>query len=213
MGADGRIGNRALLQAIADALQVEGVRRAPGQLNTDVVNVVYDIAGGGGGGMPGRRIISGQNTGNSVAGLIAPDFRVLGDPNVSVSPLKDNVATLPATDTYETRVLALSMFLNFDAAGALAFNGKGVNVYVSLLRQGVAPDAMIVAKNPQWTIATGETQYWWALDNASWTGYVPPELDLWVTIESNDGTAFPANTVWDIYTHMIQQPYWNQLPA
>jgi len=213
MGASGRIGNRALLQAVADALQMEGVTRAPGVLNTDVVNVVYDLAGGGGGGMPGRTIISGQNTGNNVAGLIAPDFRVLGDPNVSTSPLKDNADILPGTNTFETRVLALSSFLNFDAAGALAFNGKTVNLYLSLLRQGVAPDAMVVAKTPMWTIATGETQYWWALDSASWSGYVPAELDLWLTIESADGTAFPANTSWDIYTHMIQQPFWNQLPA
>lgn len=48
MSKDGRIGNRALLKALADYLGMEGVNRAPDMLNRDQVQVVVSLGNVGG---------------------------------------------------------------------------------------------------------------------------------------------------------------------
>jgi len=224
MARDGEILNKSLLQKVADYLNIGGVRRFPGQLNTDQVQMVYDLSPkaevatpDGGEGEFFINIYSPINApmGNEIAGETEAVFRLItGDG-----------ATAWRVDT-------LCVELIFDAAGLTAYDGETIDLELYYRYQGGDPgEHRILKENLLWYVQelTADTQYQrtydWSLHggvtseyfvgangNARiWNGRVPPHvgefgdgpLDLMLRFRNKGGPnpsgAFPANTTANAY--------------
>ncbi len=203
MSKDGRIGNRELLKTLGDLLKIEGVSRMPSAIDRDLVHVQTDLNQGG---FSGRVIETGSLETESVAGVSQYTQRIYGERTGAIEPLiKSNIPD--DIRKSDARMLSIWMALEFDAAGALAFNGKNVNMTLeyatptSTVRLGIIHDLF-----PWITVATAIGTYVWAAGgshndlsrrNDNGIGFViwaPVELALQIHLDVDDGTNFPANT-------------------
>lgn len=220
MSKDGRIGNRGLLKGLADFLQMEGVHRMPNQLNLDQVQVTSEL---GNAGFSNRQIERGSVTNFPLAGLATFSQAIAGFQTGTFQSLitsNNNQGPL-----FDARMLSLWFAIEFDAAGALAFNGKDIDVSIQYMdftgatRVGIVQDLF-----PFVTVATADLTYVWAMggshndqarrnDNGiPQTLWIPSELAFAIDIESHDGTVFPANTVLQVLAVAAKQPAGRQIP-
>jgi len=215
-----KIGNRDLLMATAKRLQPEGVRQFPLLLNTDQVQVVTSLDSGG---FFDRISQSGGSSNNSTAGFASFRVPLVGlqsGTNLVIMPTNNSLGP-----TLDTRLLTSQIILTFDAAGALAFNGKAISLKLQLREQ---PDgsgtgvSQIQDLSPWVTVITTRLSYVWALSGhrngleayISGPGpiWVPAERGLEIQVIVDDGTVLPANTIVSSTAMAQQQPSGNQLP-
>lgn len=219
MARDGEILNKSLLQRVADYLNIGGVRRFPSSLNTDQVQMVYDLSpkpeiatpdGGEGEFFIATYSPLNAVSGNDIAGETEAVFRLVAGDGVTA-----------------WRVDTLCVELVFDAAGLTAYDGETIDLELYYKYNGGDPgEHRILKENLLWvvqelTVATqyqltydwslhgGVTSEWSVGANGTgriWNGRVPPivgefgdgNLDLMLRFKNKGGPnpsgAFPANT-------------------
>lgn len=188
------ISNSAIGAGIAEVVNSKGVQATPLAMNTTEVIPSYDIqAGGFANPLPGTVAYAQNIAINGVATferpMVGPDgFTISGNP-----PL----IRLTGTDLQGSncfRPQAGSLYLVFNAAGAIAFNGKVVRVYAYIRRSTTVAPAFIYFFRQ--TITTGILTYFHALPLP-----LPFILDSQVLVfgcESEDTTVFPAATTFTV---------------
>lgn len=116
MSRDGRIGNRAIIKRLADALQMEGVNRSPMDLNRDQVQVVVDLG----------RWLDPQ--------LVAPASEVTVDFNSATRALgglfTDDWEVMPSIATHHSWVQSLDLV--FDIPIDVASDPFAIRAYLQL---------------------------------------------------------------------------------
>jgi len=209
-----RIGNRRILQALASAFGIEGVRkRVPISLNEDQVQVVTPIEAGwanytpwmveslvdfpidGLGGAAWTWVVVGLQTGTGVD-----------------SPPAD--ATRLANPDEEVVILGMEVILRYDVAGAAADAFERIDVIIRRSLTPAGTPVQVSTLKPAWTIQSGEEQYSWSYplwfsDNhevvgatsehemAGYAGpplWVPAGTTLEVVVSREAAGAYPANT-------------------
>lgn len=179
-------------KGIEDALRLKGVKTMPGNFNTGGLQPVYNLGAGGFMAPAFSMQTSGQLTGivgsnNAIVAAIGPTgFTVsglIGTPQVNL--LNQNA-----------RILSARARLDFDAAGALAFNGKTIRVNWEVRDFDNSPN--YAAWLDDFTIATAILAYRRPLNSPFWRGLVPLTSAFTVGFQSVDGTVFPANTTCQI---------------
>lgn len=197
------IQNKSVLHAVADFFGIgAGGNRMPSIMANEAVQPVAVLNWP----ISNRTAVAQVNT-VALAGVAFQDQPIIHDANASGNPVA-GAPTLVNTGL-DTRVLTIAVVLNFDAAGALAFNGKGVNLYISTSDKTVpATGGMLTAIKPAWLIATAQLTYRFALWGyrealsaanqfgvTGWPALVPAEHSMTLKLEVADGTNFPANTL------------------
>lgn len=154
MARDGEIQNRGLLQAMADYLNIGGVKRAPPFLNTDQVQTVFAL-----GSLP-PRIYSLSKAYPAVASVGGDNIHsqdITGAAIYTIDPLFHN-------EDYDCELVGLNLQLLYDAAGALADNGKEIELYLSRYQNYGSADQSIVTWLRKWvTVATANQTYVFSL--------------------------------------------------
>jgi len=206
-----RIGLKKPLQALGRLLGLEGKATMPMDISVDEVRAVVDILGGG---FAGVEFDSGVNgSGDDLAGLAAKA-------NAYAAPASFASLTriIDTASVGNARCLAFSGNIEFDAAGALAFNGKRVWVKVTLKPDADATTEIRVM-DAVFTIATTKLLYFFDMGGTtdqgfacSWNGWIPRNWGLLVYVESMDGTVFPASTTLREQVAIATQPADVQLP-
>lgn len=193
-----KIGARPMLRALGKMLGVEDVKQFPSDIDTSSMKAVFDIANMG---FTSRRpIMKQRDNDENIELVLNGSINLVGlDPNFV------GVTQPSAEAAFDVRVHGLNWRLEFDAAGALAFNGKSADIYLRLDTR----DATTICNLFRWRVdvITGTTRYEFIytgdiVDNLyepavgmPWDGWVPNEWLLNLVIFSNDGvTVFPANT-------------------
>lgn len=169
MARDGEILNSDRLQAMSDDLDIGGRTRYPKQLNTDDVKVVYDISNGGAA-QQGKILTFGM-AGGSLAGQEAVTLPLVGPGTVDGG----GDVILPSSTTQAYRIDAIAFRIDFDEAGAEAFSGKYMGLYLAYGRgAGDPPEVEPVYWLNPWCRVAGDslsgllkTRYVWCLGGAS----------------------------------------------
>jgi hypothetical protein len=207
---EGRITNRSLLQRASNFLGLEGVKQFPAHLDLSDIKVTYDISR-----ISIPAITDGQEAGVSVAGQ--PSF----DRNIAASALQGAVnGPFVATDNLETWVLASSLELVFDVAGAAAFNSKEVNI--KLKYNLFSGSTAVEVYDIRFRVDTAIRRYFFTAAGGGYffpnttsnpmelgggfKGWVPPGAYLSWFGNSIDGTNFPAVTQVNVKRITAQLP-------
>jgi hypothetical protein len=223
---------------IGDALRylynLSGKRLSPPEMDMDSIKTVHDIAAGGFAQYEiqyfnENRAVNGFSTVTKNA--VSP-LNTLGTGILTLKPKSsDNIVGQlqgPSLN-WETRILSLYAQLQFDAAGALAFNNKGIDLTLNI--SPVVPALGVTGTTVShtrlaFTIATAQTLYRIPLlyglaqnglagvtDYVSfWPRWVPARQVLDIVIGVADGTSFPANTTIIFNGHAVCVPMGVQLP-
>jgi len=224
MARDGEILNKSLLQKVADYLNIGGVRRFPGQLNTDQVQMVYDLS-------PKAEVATpdggeGEFFIRSYSPINAPSENIIAGETEAVWRL------ITGDGVTAWRVDTLCIEIIFDAAGLAAYDGENIDLELYYKYQGGDPgEHRILKENLLWFVQelSPATQYQltydWSLHGGVtseyfvgangtariWNGRVPPHvgefgegpIDLMLRCRNKGGTAmsgaFPANTKGNAY--------------
>lgn len=213
-GVDGIVGNRALLQAVADSLDIEGVRRFPNLINTVDIKAVIDLG-------------LFLQAGNRVDTIRQGDVATAGPTFVLDTLVQGNlslVGPFPFSGAFrgisnnddgarDVRVHALNVRLQLDAAGAVALAGAVIDCFLRFDNTAVAPSPAGGITNIYtgiFTIDAAITQYnitlggFPSVDATSggserkgmdWSGFVPAGWVLSSLIATR-GPAFPANSTY-----------------
>lgn len=195
-----KIGNLSAMRALAKIFQVDDVRQSPIEIDTSTLKFVADVNSGG------------------FAGSIYA-WNAVFDPNFAgqasylqqlINPRVSETSAL-LFPTMDTRVLGASFRMEFDVAGALAWNGKMVRVDLVLQPDFDASPAIVVATK-NFTITTGNVVYTASMSEGNWNGLVPYGWLLRWEFESVDGTLYPANTSGVSAIAVVYKPTQTQLP-
>lgn len=174
------------IEGIEELLGVKGTTISPTQIDKSHVGFIMDVGAGGFGRMTRKGIADDSR---ALVGLTSLNIPVLGPSGWTISGL----AVLMGLTKQSGRILGMNHGLNFDAAGALAFNGKTVRVtwrYVDFLNGGASCVICITDK----VIATGTLGYDFPVP-LEWHRLVPWDMGLQALVSSVDSTVFPAATV------------------
>lgn len=235
LGAANRIG-----VMLRNLLALGGPRLCPPEMALGVVQPTIDI---GQGGYEHGEYLPLSSPATPINGVASADYAVLtsGDAFDSTfaqwsnrrRALRDDLSEFVGSPKeWGTKIGALTQTITFDAAGALAFNGKFLNVNLFLEMQqavlgaGAATRAALYQGRRMFTVATAVTSYTWNINNGTfpaanapqgvpgclWTRWVPPRWNLILQIVSEDGTVFPANTTQNIQGTAYQRPAGGELP-
>jgi len=169
MARPGEILNSDRLQAMAADLNIGGTTQYPKQLNTDDVKVVYDISNGGAA-QQGQILTFGM-AGGSVGGQEAFNVPIVGPGTVN----GDGTVILPASVSQAYRIDAIAFRIDFDSAGAEAFSGKALGLYLAYeFGNGDPPEVHPVYWLNPWCRVAGDsltgilkTRYVWCMGGAS----------------------------------------------
>lgn len=210
-----RFENFSIGRALAQILNIKGLENQPNELATDLVQPTVDVMN-----VLGRAI---PNAGEGLPMITESGNNALAGSTFYRTPIiwtgtLNNPFAAVAGQAY--RIDSMSGYLKFDAAGAAAFNGKKLGIRLVLEDTGDSvQEYPIIVDWPAITVSTGRIDYWWALhgynndggpakSGSPWNGrvFIHPGsgvgdiIGLRLIITSIDGTAFPANTVWNVKT-------------
>jgi len=207
-----KIGNRSLMQSLASVLGLEGVRRGPSTLKQDdlIPVIALDPA------MAGYSTWSCRNDSLEIdepgSGTFA--WRVVGD------QAQGFALAIPTEDTHqntageENVILGMYLEIAYDAAGALADNGKEIEIYFRRHSDFVSSNVMRESNwLPAFTVVTSRLRYVWSFPQ--WSAkqaitsaptyqqagasanpiWVPAGTGIDLVVDRMDGSDFPANTV------------------
>jgi len=169
--AEGRILNRSLIQRVADLLNLEGVKRFPAHFDLDTVKATVDIGpflNGGGG--PVATALPNAGYGNYLA--MEDSVDVGGDSEIEADIVGDGDGLIennwPRTPGYAYQFDSIHCELEFDAAGATAFNGTELNLQLQLTDEGDPGFVVNLVHLDPWTIVqTGKLKYSWAFNGST----------------------------------------------
>lgn len=226
--------NQAIGEPLRYIYDLSGKRVAPPEFDMDTIKGVHDIAAGG----FARYELQYFNEVIAVNGfsvVTKPVVSPLVALGVGIQTLKprsqDNIVgplAGPALN-WETRVMSLYAQLQFDAGGAAAFAGKGIDLTINI--SPVVPALGVTGTTVSHTrvafaISGAQTTYRIPLlyglaqnglaavsDYVSfWPRWVPARQVLTIVIGVSDGTSFPANTTIIYNGHGVLVPQGVQLP-
>lgn len=210
-----RFENFDIGRALASLLKIKGLKNFPTDLHTDSLMPVVDVSG-----------LLGINVATPDSGLGTPRSTDSGDLDKStlIQANCDLVGTgftgsgdaLPngLLDAY--RFDLLEVVLTFNAAGAIAFNGKTLDFRIGLTGSGDGSMDPNLIHNRAWvTVATGKLIYAWTM----WQSFAPnvtgpgwnggfrcaqlvknsdgsaiTSVSMGVQISATDNSSLPANT-------------------
>lgn len=212
--------NYRIFDPYVRSLNIRDAKNGPGFINTDEMHFTVPL-----GGFAVEEIRHGES-GVFDLGIGTNSFGVtlVGDPvhigNVLVSNATDAEGRPGPLDT---RIIGANCGLSFTGPGALAFNGKTIDLELIYQDENNAGVQVRVGHwEPQWTIVTADLTYQFALGQARktttnnavnfWPGRVPPKHALQFQVSVNDLTNFPAGTLMNAAVLCSQVPKGWPLP-
>ncbi len=203
MGRPGKseVGNVPLLRAASQLLQLLGHHDMPDFLDVQHgIQPVFDLS------TLQQPVAATGSVGAALDGLATLVQPLVGNGTIAGTVVVNNQA---GTNALDTRIDTAALVLTFDAAGALAFNGKAVQLELVMVDQrNPAIGARLMELRPWIIVATAQLQYVWtlwgfreALQAANqfgitgWPAFIQGDIRLDAIITSVDGTNFPANTL------------------
>lgn len=169
--AEGRILNRSLLQKIADLLNLEGTKRFPAHLDLDTVKATVDIGGFlNGGGGPVATALPNAGYGNYLA--MEDAVEVDGDSEIEADIIGDGDGLIennwPRTPGYAYRLDSIHIEVEFNAAGAITFNGTEMTLRLQLTDEGDPGFLVNLVHLDPWTVVqTGKLKYSWCFNGST----------------------------------------------
>lgn len=219
------IGFKAMLKQLGVRLGIVDQVQSPSRLNVDQVQAIIDIEGAGWG---NRTIVinslGGTQTAQIIGGTPTPIGNILG---INSNGYPDNLVNGISLDS---RVIGLELALQLDAAGAVAMNGKPVDMEMRLVdKSNLNNYATILRLEQLFQIQTANLQYQWEIVGAStppfqqnylqqfyrfnnWDQLVPAECNLVMQVRLHDATNWAANTSYSLRMAVIQVPKGTALP-
>lgn len=181
----------ALFQSqLEETLGIRGQRTNPPAADVSHVALTHDVGGGGYQGVGATAI---KATTVAAAGLTSATRALLGKRGWTTG----GIASMVETQEQNARILAAESNVIFDAAGAAAFAGKQIRVQFRLTN-AVATGSVSMNINSYDKVLNGGLVIRFPLwTDCGWNGVIPWDCAIWSSIESLDGTAFPANTVFN----------------
>jgi len=215
MARDGEILNKSLLQKVADYLNIGGVRRMPSSLNTDQVQMVYDLS-------PKPEVATpGGGDGEFFVTTYGPYHGPVGENEIYTRLIVGDGVTAWRVDTIEIE-------LEFTTVGLATMDNNVLSLQLMLKASGGDPGYLPIITERLWVViqdfagstdTTYQNKYNWSLNggvpnewylgaggNRGWRGQVPPHvfgfgegfLDLELHIRDEGGplgvVGFPAGT-------------------
>jgi len=230
MAKNGEIQNRDILQRMADFLNIGGVRRFPIQLNTDIVQPVYDIQNSSLAYPPAAPTFTSKvnNSGNFPAGATFDvGVNLVGSGAVASFLPPTTGGDVPVVTGTESKIICISANIGYVAAGAAADAAAGVRIIVMIVLRNIATGTLAFAVQDEvavvenlapyayaWTFPQGtrfknagaQVQTQGSL--AGWDGYVPPGYTCHLLLSRTAGLGFYPNlTSLDTYFVVAQRPY------
>jgi len=196
------------IPGVVESLGIVGVASLPPAVSLDDVHFVYDLGAGG------FARLSQNSSGvldTSIVGVATYRGNILGPKGslyFTAAPL--NTYDLPSN----ARIIAFELVLGFNAAGALAFNGKTVKLTCKLL-ESLAVNTIGLFTPVDTVIATATTAYkFYPLNLASaWKQMLLSGLNLVCDFQSLDATVFPASTTVQVNLCWMTRKLGGQLPS
>lgn len=215
MARDGEIQNRVMLDAVANALDIGGVRRYPIAMNMDSVQVVLNVSQWASKPM---FISNGSNSGYFPTSTLTVGVNIIGSSSVDSLITTNSGGIIAADPLREARVMSLAATVDYSAAGATADAGirlegnfilkdpKGGSLSFPLRIdfaevQNCSPNAFPFTF-PSGIFMQGNSITRAARDSAGlmWDGYIPPGWSCWFSMNRQLGTGyFPTLTSMSTY--------------
>lgn len=218
---------------------LSGKRLSPPELDVDTIKTVIDVSGGG---FLNYEIQSSVNNTSIAGGQLTnfnvldpnnpPSTLLIGSTKPRNS--MDVAYTSAVGQTFignvlqwDARIQTLNFSLLFDNAGSIAFAGKYISIFLKLIIPPAVAQIDIWNGKAAFSVATGRTSYNGSLVNGfialpnqgnglqglgAWNRFIPYGCNMSVTVGSDDGTAFPANTTCSIDCMAIMTPKGVQSP-
>lgn len=219
---------------------LSGKRLAPPELDVDTIKTVIDVSGGGFLNYEIQSVVNNisiaaaSNTNfNILDANNAPSTVLIGStkPRNSMTDVAYTAVTgqtfIGNVLQWDARLQTLNFSLLFDAAGSIAFSGKYISIFLKLVIPPAVAAIDIWNGKAAFSVASGRTSYNGSLLNGfialpnqgnglqglgGWNRFIPYGCSLTFTIQSDDGTSFPANTTCSIDTMAVMTPKGVQLP-
>lgn len=209
MSRDGRIGNRALLKRIADALEMEGVRRAPMGLNTDQVQVVVDL---------GRFLDPPEPDAPPQFGAATVLYNSAS--GIALGGVAQDDREIIPAQTLETRILTFELEYSIPVDVNPAYGQiriyyqlpvgqpfRAVDLLDAFYCDAAASNLARFAKGGYTYRPTATPGNWQAISGFDWDGYVPPQVPIRLeTTKANTGINFAAGTTLSWKFFALQWP-------
>jgi len=176
---------------VEESLNVKGTKTVPNLVDVAAIDLMFDVASGGFGvDQSGKVSIASTGDLTTLVGVNAGSIIAVGPTGFSYAGVL--AGPLLSLNRENCRVLGVGATLTLDAAGLAAFLGK---------RIGFHWEWRDIDNNPNYTfmsedvaIVAGQNSYRRGIPSGVWNGLVPLQLAFTFTIQSHDGTNFPANT-------------------
>lgn len=189
---------------MVNVLGIKGTKQQPQNVDMGGISVVFDVAAGG---YAGAEFVNAKDAATfSIAGGAGTTRQVLGpvgfDPNLIIN-----------TNSQNCRVLGLTTFFTFDAAGIAAFAGKTIGFQLGMTDPRNTASGEIPIHEEKAVIVAGGLTQRISANPALWNGLIPNPFALAVTLLSYDGTVFPANTTGRVHLSVARAALHQQLPS
>lgn len=173
---------------IAQSLGITSPVNVPNKVDQAAVSFVLDVEEGG---FSKAELLSGDTGNVAVNGVASYDKPLIGPNGLTVSGQTPQVTT----SEQNARPLAMHANVSFNAAGAAAFAGKVLVFEWSLWNPSASP-AVGAARVQQeyFTVAATRLVYRSVVRPAD-VNFIDWRLGLLVNVSVEDGTVFPASTV------------------